>query len=104
MLQLLVLPEPAFASQVTAVVTDKAVHMAAFGLLAALLWVLAGGRFALAIFAAVVGVGMLDEVHQAFLPGREPDFADLMADAAGAAMALYLVQFLPPGAPSCVES
>jgi VanZ family protein len=31
------------------------------------------------------GYGLLDEVHQAFVPGRDADPFDLMADAAGAA-------------------
>ena len=102
--QLLALPEPAFVPSVTAVITDKALHALVFGALAVLLWVLAGGRGALVIFAAVIGIGMLDEMHQLFIPGREADVADLVADAAGTALALYLVKFVPLGAPSCAES
>ena len=119
--QLLVLPEPAFVPSITAVITDKALHALVFGALAAMLWVLAGGRAALGVFLVVLGIGVLDELHQAFIPGREADIRDLLADAAGAALALYLVQlktgvsFLFPhggkkkptpyqGAPSCVES
>ncbi len=37
-------------------------------------------------WAASVGFGLTDEVHQAFVPGREPSVADLGADAAGAAL------------------
>ena len=102
--QLLLLPEPAFVPSVTAVITDKVLHAVVFGALAALLWVLAGGRATLAVFAAVVGIGVLDELHQFFVPGREADLADLLADAAGAAAALYLVKFVPLGAPTCAES
>jgi VanZ family protein len=102
--QLLLLPEPAFVPSITAVITDKALHALVFGALAAMLWVLAGGRGALAVFGLVCGVGILDELHQAFVPGREADLADLLADAAGAAAALYLVKFVPLGAPTCAES
>ena len=102
--QLLALPEPAIVPSITAVITDKALHALVFGALAVLLYVLAGARTTLAVFAAVVGVGVVDELHQAFTPGREADLADLLADAAGAAVALYLVKFVPLGAPSCAES
>ena len=102
--QLLFFPEPAFVPSITAVITDKALHAAVFGALAVLLYVLAGGRTTLAVFVAVMGIGVLDELRQAFVPGREADLADLLADAAGAAVALYLVKFVPLGAPSCAES
>jgi VanZ family protein len=102
--QLLVLPEPAFVPSITALITDKVLHALVFGLLAVLLYVLAGPRTTLAVFAAVVGIGVLDELHQAFVPGREADLADLLADAAGAAIALHLVKFVPLGAPTCAES
>jgi hypothetical protein len=109
-LQLLVLPAPAFASEVSAVVTDKVVHMAAFGMLAVLLWILAGGRATLLVFAAVMGIGLVDELRQAVIPGREADFADLAADAAGAGLALLFLHLFPSpaptpqGAPTCAES
>lgn len=32
--------------------------------------------------------GITDELHQAFVPGRTPDIRDVVADAAGAALAL----------------
>jgi VanZ family protein len=100
--QLLLLPEPAFVPSITAVITDKALHALVFGALAAMLWMLSGGRAPWAVFAAVLGIGVLDELHQFFIPGREADPADLLADAAGAALALYLMKtgvsfFFPPG-------
>lgn len=39
----------------------------------------------LAAFLVAVAYGALDELHQAFVPGRFPDFYDLAADALGAA-------------------
>ena len=102
--QLLLFPEPAFVPSITAVITDKALHALVFGALAAMLWVLAGGRATLTVFGLVIGIGIVDELHQAFVPGREADLKDLFADAVGAAVALYLVKFVPLGAPSCAES
>ncbi|MGA9115452.1 MAG: VanZ family protein [Bacteroidota bacterium] len=46
-----------------------------------------GGRAA-AVLALTVCYGMSDEAHQAFVPGREPSFADLAADGAGALLFL----------------
>jgi len=37
----------------------------------------------------VVAYGTFDEFHQSFVTGRESDFADLMADVAGAATAVF---------------
>jgi VanZ family protein len=76
-------------------VTDKQSHLGAYALLAAL--VLRGlsgaawdgvtwGRAGLAILLATA-YGMSDELHQAFVPGREASGLDLAADAMGAALA-----------------
>src|SRR5690606_26058017 len=61
---------------------DKLAHMALFGAQAALLR-LAGLRLGHAVLFAVA-LGALDELHQAFVPRRQPDLADLAADAVGA--------------------
>jgi VanZ family protein len=42
-----------------------------------------------AIFVTVA-YGASDEWHQAFVPGRHADLADLVADAAGAILAMLL--------------
>jgi VanZ family protein len=75
--------------------TDKDVHVALYaGLAAVLLRALAGGswrgltlRRALgaAIIAALYGV--LDEFHQRLVPGRSFETMDMVANAAGAALA-----------------
>jgi VanZ family protein len=39
---------------------------------------------ALAALALTIGYGASDEIHQAFVPGRTADVADLYADAGGA--------------------
>jgi VanZ family protein len=75
---------------------DKAHHMMAYGLFG-LLWYRAfrycGGAWAapravlLAILASAL-YGVTDELHQWFVPSREADPWDLMADTAGAAVAV----------------
>lgn len=47
-----------------------------------------GARLRIWTFAVYTAVlwGLLDEVHQAFVPGRTPDLTDLFADGLGAAV------------------
>lgn len=83
------LPAPA------GLISDKWEHSLSFGLLSTLvLRALAGARLngvtagravAAALIAAAYGAS--DEWHQAFVPSRSSDVADLVADAAGAAAA-----------------
>jgi VanZ family protein len=80
---------------------DKGVHFVEYGALAMLLahaalgtWrqMRSAGLFALA--AAVTTLwGIIDEIHQAFVPGRVSDAQDVMADALGAlaGATLYLL-------------
>jgi VanZ family protein len=52
----------------------------------------APGRRTLALaFFLTVLYAVSDEVHQTFVPGRSGTFGDLLIDAAGAAMSLWLV-------------
>jgi VanZ family protein len=73
---------------------DKVAHVVEFAVLAALaFWIAARARWrrwrlpALAAAAIVFAVayGGTDEVHQVFVPGRDPSWTDLAADALGAA-------------------
>lgn len=70
---------------------DKGIHLVEYGVLG---WLCAGAssrtwRWApawrTAAFAVFVSVlwGLSDEVHQALVPGRSPDLADLIADLVG---------------------
>jgi VanZ family protein len=76
-------------------VSDKVVHLAAYGVLGALVLnaladgVLAGYTVPRAVLAIAITVlyGVGDELHQSFVPGRTPDALDVLADAAGAALA-----------------
>lgn len=61
---------------------DKVVHAALYAVLGALLRV-ALGRTGPAI-ALAAAYGATDEVHQAFVPGRDADLFDWIADVVGA--------------------
>jgi VanZ family protein len=75
--------------------SDKQMHAVEYaGLSAVACRAAAGGALgALSAGAAVAGwgvatlYGVVDEVHQAFVPGRSPDLLDVVADATGAAIA-----------------
>ena len=68
---------------------DKVVHFSVYGLLATLLGRLGQGwRWAGGALAIVSAFGATDEWHQSFVPGRETEFADWVADTGGAAVAL----------------
>jgi len=79
--------------------TDKHVHMLVYaGLAVVLVRALSGGRWsgvtvATTVQAAAIAIayGASDELHQAFVPDRHSDVADLVADAAGAALAAVAV-------------
>jgi VanZ family protein len=90
--QLLVLPEPAYAERLVAATWDKIVHASVFGAVAALLWAGFGARRAALIFAMVLLLGALDETHQLFVPGRDPDLHDLYADGLGAVATLLFLE------------
>jgi VanZ family protein len=67
--------------------SDKVVHFAAFGLLATLtVRVLPPSRVWLAVVVVSL-FGATDEWHQSFTPGRTMDWADWVADTAGALVA-----------------
>ena len=63
---------------------DALAHFLFYSALTALLWTAAAGRMPLAVFAAVVVIGGLDELHQASLPGRVSDAVDFLVDAGAA--------------------
>ena len=91
-IQLLFLDEPAFAERIVEATWDKAVHATVYGGMAFLLWVGFAGRRAALIWTVVALVGALDETHQMFVPGRDPDLHDFYADGLGAAAVLIFLQ------------
>ena len=70
---------------------DKVAHFSTFALITALLWHGTAGSAPLAVLGAVVAFGALDELHQAFVPGRAADIADFIADATAAAVVCGLL-------------
>ena len=74
---------------------DRGVHMVEYGALAGLIahavqvtWPNRGLRGALFAVLLAVALGLLDEVHQLFVPGRSGEILDLVADTAGACVAV----------------
>jgi VanZ family protein len=63
---------------------DAIAHFLFFSALTALLWTATAGRMPLAVFAAAVIAGGLDELHQASLPGRVAEVADFLVDVSAA--------------------
>jgi VanZ family protein len=87
---------------------DKGVHFVEYGVLA---WLNARAmlrsgfalsrRAALGVaFLVTAAWGLLDEIHQAFVPSRSSDWRDVLADWIGAALAVLLVQLLQREKPS----
>jgi VanZ family protein len=79
---------------------DKGVHFCEYGVLGFLMthavhvtWPRAR-RGLLAAFWLTVSLGLTDELHQAYVPGRSADGLDLVADALGALSAIVLYAFL----------
>ena len=76
--------------------SDKVAHVAAYAVLALLFrcalgpgWRSAGiVTFVAALIAA--GYGVIDEIHQSFVPGRTPSVTDAVADAVGAALGAFV--------------
>ncbi|HTO04683.1 MAG TPA: VanZ family protein [Opitutus sp.] len=71
---------------------DKLAHFSVYGLLGTLLvrtqW---GGRWAPLVALVIASLyGVTDEVHQSYVPGRSTEFADWLADTAGAAVAIFM--------------
>jgi VanZ family protein len=81
---------------------DKVAHFSTFALITALLLHGTAGRAPLAVLGAVVAFAALDELHQAFLPGRAAEIADFIADATAAAVVCGLL-FLRKEKTPCVE-
>jgi VanZ family protein len=91
-IQLLFLDEPAFAERIVQATWDKAVHATVYGGMAFLLWIGFAGRRVALIWTVVTLMGALDETHQMFVPGRDPDLHDFYADGLGAAAVLVFLQ------------
>jgi VanZ family protein len=56
-----------------------------------------GWRVAVGTWLAVVAYGVSDELHQAFVPGRSADVADVLADAVGGALGVLAALWMRAG-------
>ena len=79
---------------------DKLAHMAVFAVIAALFWLMARARRPWLVLLAVAAIGAADEWAQLSQPGRQAGLADLAADVAGAALALWCLTRLARGLPA----
>ncbi|MBV9463377.1 MAG: VanZ family protein [Verrucomicrobiae bacterium] len=73
---------------------DKVAHLGAYSILGFFIFRAlrgSGARFRTAAFVAVIAgslYGASDEWHQSFVPGRDVELGDWLADTAGAALAI----------------
>lgn len=100
---LLVLTSLPSTMAITSGVSDKIEHFGAYAILGALLFLAFRfqGKYAVlkknaSLFAFLISAfyGMLDELHQLFVPGRSADIIDWIADFAGAGLAVLIINFL----------
>ena len=73
---------------------DKLAHFIVFATLTGLLWLGSAGSKPLWIIAIVSLIGALDEWHQARLPGRSMDIADLAVDISAAILTLIALRVM----------
>lgn len=75
---------------------DKLAHVVTFALIGGAFGFASGKRGWPMVFYCIVGAvmtGILDEWHQAYLPGRTASWSDLMADAVGGVLAAALLSW-----------
>lgn len=73
---------------------DKAVHFAFYGILTTIAGLAFPKIRILLLGLMIIAIGGIDEIHQIFVPGRQPGLDDLAADALGCLPALLLVIWL----------
>lgn len=85
---------PGFADEVWSVLG----HFVAFGLLGVFVWFALGMNTRLfnrertwCAIGIATAYGVLDEIHQHFVPGRHPDVLDVLTDFVGAAVFVVIV-------------
>ncbi|WP_434514375.1 VanZ family protein [Dechloromonas sp. ARDL1] len=69
---------------------DKGVHIAVFAILAIGLRMLMPGLPGWVLFGLAIVIALADELHQLWVPTRQPDWNDGIADLLGAALGLTL--------------
>lgn len=71
---------------------DKLAHLLTFGLITALLWLGLLRKHAVWVVVLVSLIGLADEFHQHFLPGRSADPLDFLTDVLAALLAVTLLR------------
>jgi VanZ family protein len=88
---------------VTVNVSDKIEHFGAYGLLSVFLYLNLSfqnkfkvlNKFPATFTVLIASIyGLLDELHQLFVPGRSAEFLDWFADFSGSLIAVLIVRFL----------
>lgn len=91
------------SSAITMGISDKLQHFGAYGLLSGILYLnlFFQKRFKVlkkypATFTIIIAsfYGMLDELHQLFVPGRSAELLDWLADFSGAVTAVLITRYL----------
>jgi len=72
---------------------DKIVHSLVYGLMLLLAILSFPNTRKLILFIAIVMVGMLDEIHQIYLPGRSAGLDDLSADILGCIIISLILKY-----------
>lgn len=93
---LFVLGAQPFAAGLFSPPWDKLAHMTTFAVIGAAAGVASNARGLLMLACCVAGalaLGVMDEWHQAYLPGRSASWADLAADAVGGLIGAAALHF-----------
>ena len=83
---------------------DKLWHFLAYGALTLLLWIATDARRPLLVVAVVMLLGGIDELRQAWLPGRSADPLDFLADLSAAFFTAACLGFFSRRKIQCAES
>jgi VanZ family protein len=70
---------------------DKVLHASVYGVIALLLQFSGVIKRSYILWFLVIGIGLLDELHQTLVEGRESSVADLMADAVGVTLGIMII-------------
>jgi VanZ family protein len=81
-------------------INDKLLHFLAYGLLSLLLYIPLKYNIRLKYhivifiisFIATISFGLIDEIHQSYIPIRTFDLKDLLADSIGAMTMLFVIK------------
>ncbi len=92
-LMLFIMADTSLATQTLSLTPplDKYLHLITYGVIGALLRLSGVISNSFLIWLLLVGVGMADELHQMHIPGRQAHVLDLIADAIGIAIGVFVM-------------